>query len=156
MMPLDQQQRYPQRHQRLQRRASQCHFVFVLLLACSWLLSSSVVQAVLTEDDIIDKELTWAAMARKVQNGFHLGAPDTEGASKTRNDDSDNDHDFDWTEDDYDWTQQQRQQDRIQLRLQQQEQPRQRQQLRSRQQQNVEMPSNRANLRVQLDESLSR
>jgi hypothetical protein len=29
------------------------------------LLSSSVVQAVLTEDIIIDKELTWAAMARK-------------------------------------------------------------------------------------------
>jgi hypothetical protein len=107
--------------------------MFVLMLACCWILSSSVVQAVLTEDDIIDKELTWAAMARKVQNSFYVGAPTTKGTSKTRND-SENSDDFDWTQDDYDWTQQQRQQDRIQLHLQQEEQPRRRQLLRSRRQ----------------------
>jgi hypothetical protein len=145
-MPLDQRQRYPRRHQRLQPRVSHSHFIFVWMLACCWLLSSSVVQAVLTEDDIIDKELTWAATARKVQNGFYMGAPETKGVSKTRNG-SENSDDFDWTQDDYDWTQQQRQQDRIQLQLQQERQPRQRQQLRSRRQQNairqVTIPMNR-------------
>jgi hypothetical protein len=154
-MPLDQRQRYPRRHpRRLQPRASHCHFIFVLMLASCWLLNASVVQAVLTEDDIIDKELTWAAMARKkCQHGFYAGATDTRGSSKTRNEsdngnhvNDDNDDIFFRTRDDYYWTQHQRQQDRIQLQLQQKEQPRQRQQLRRRRR-NVEMPSNRANLR---------
>jgi hypothetical protein len=152
--PLDQRQRHQRRHQRLQSRASQhcCSFTFVLMLASCWLLSSSVVQAVLTEDDVIDKELTWAAMARKVHTPpcFYAGAPnDTKGSSKIRNN-STRDDDFDWTRDNYDWTQQQRQQDRIQLQLQQEEQPRQRpQQLRSRRRQrrNVEKPCHVANLR---------
>jgi hypothetical protein len=161
IMPLDQRQRHPRRHQRLQSRASHCHFIFVLMLTCYWLLTSSVVQAVLTEDDIINKELTWAAMARRVhQSGFYVGAPATKGASKTTND-SDNDidvnnDDFDWTRDDYDWTQQQRQQDRIQLQLQKEDKPRRRQQLRSRRRRNVEMSSNRANLRDRSDAPLSR
>jgi hypothetical protein len=97
------------------------------MLTSCWLLSSSVVQAVLTEDDIIDKELTWAAMARKVHN-YRVGARDTRKPSRNNNDDG-----FEWTRDDYDWTHQQRQQDRLQLQLQQEEQPRQRRQLRSKQ-----------------------
>jgi hypothetical protein len=128
-MPLDQGQRHPRRHQRLQPRASHCHFISVLMLASCWLLSSSVVHAVLTEDDIIDKELTWAAMARKNhQHGFHVWLLDTRRSSKTRND-SDNGNGV--NDDDLEWTQQQRQQDRIQLLLQQEEQPRQRQHLRT-------------------------
>jgi hypothetical protein len=128
------------------------------MLAFCWLLSLAVVQAVLTEDDIIDKELTWAAMARKVhQHGFFVGATDTRRPCKTRNDSDNgndvNDDNFDWTPDDYDWTQQQREQDRIQLQLQQEEQPRQRQQLRSRRR-NMEMPSSRANLRGRSDAPL--
>jgi hypothetical protein len=99
-------------------------------MIASWLLSLSVVQAVLTEDDIIDKELTWAAMARKVHNHrSYVGAPDTRKPSRARNGDDDG---FAWTQDDYDWAQQQRQQDRLHLQLQQEEQPRQRRQLRSR------------------------
>jgi hypothetical protein len=97
------------------------------MLTSCWLLSSSVVQAVLTEDDIIDKELTWAAMARKVHN-LRVGAPDTRKPSRNDNDDG-----FEWSQDEYDWTHQQRQQDRLQLQRQQEEQPRQRRQLRSRQ-----------------------
>jgi hypothetical protein len=96
------------------------------MLTSCWLLSSSVVQAVLTEDDIIDKELTWAAIARKVQNN-RVRALDTRKPSRNDNDDG-----FVWTRDDYDWTHQQRQHDRLQLQLQQEEQPRQRRQLRSR------------------------
>jgi hypothetical protein len=160
-MLLDQRQRHPRRHQRLQPKASHCHSIFVLMLVSCWLLSSTGVQAVLTEDDIIDKELTWAAMARKVhQHGFFVGATDTRRPCKTRNDSDNgndfNDDSFDWTRDDYDWTQQQREQDRIQLQLQQEEQPRQRQQLRSRRRQNVETPSSRANLRGQSDAPLPR
>jgi hypothetical protein len=163
-MPLDQQQRHPRRHQRVQPKASRCHLTFVLMLASCWLLSSSVVQAVLTEDDIIDKELTWAAMARQVHRyGFDVGAPDTRGSSKTRRNDGDNGNasndDFEWTRDAYDWTQEQRQQDRIHLQAQQDEQPRQRQQLRSRQRRNVrnvEMSSNRNNLRNRSDAPLPR
>jgi hypothetical protein len=164
-MPFDQRQRHPRRHQRIQPKASRCHFIFVLMLASCWLLSSSVVQAVLTEDDIIDKELTWAAMARKVHlHGFSMGAPGTRGSSKTRrndgtngNDVSDvNDDNFEWTRDAYDWTQQQRQQDRIHLQAQQEEQPRQRQRLRSRQRRTVEMPYNRNNLRDRSDAPLPR
>jgi hypothetical protein len=97
------------------------------MLTSCWLLSSSVVKAVLTEDDIIDKELTWAAMARKVRK-LRVGAPDTRKPSS-----NDNDDDYLWTRDDYDWTHQQREQDRLHLQLQQEEQPRQRRQLRSRQ-----------------------
>jgi hypothetical protein len=141
MISLDQRQHQPRRrHQQLQPRAYQRHFLFALMLASCWLLSSSaVVQAVLTEDDIIDKELTWAAMARKVRlRSFSSGRPNTKESSKTRNasdtDNEVNDDNYDWTRDDYDWTEQQRQQDRIQLQRQQEEQPRQRQrqQLRSR------------------------
>jgi hypothetical protein len=130
-MPLDHRQRQPRRHQRLETRASRCHFIFLMLTSC-WLLSSSVVQAVLTEEDIIDKELTWVAMARKLHHhGVYAGAPNTMGSSKTRSN-AVNDDNFDWTRDNYDWTQQQREQDRIQLQLQQEEQPQERQQLRSR------------------------
>jgi hypothetical protein len=160
-MPLDQRQRHPRRHRRLEPRTSHCHSIFLSMLASCWLLSSSVVEAVLTEDDIIDKELTWAAMARKKhQHTFYVGAHDRRQSSKTRNDSDNgnrvNDDNFDWTrDDDYDWTQQQRQQDRIQLQLQQEEQPRRRQQLRSRRR-NVEIPSNRANLRHRSDAPLLR
>jgi hypothetical protein len=104
------------------------------MLVFCWLISSLVVQAVLTEDDIIDKELTWAAMARKVHQHCFYGS---RGSSKTRNINADVNTDFDWTQDDHDWVQQQqqRQQDRIQLQRQQQEQqqpsPQQRQQLRT-------------------------
>jgi hypothetical protein len=97
------------------------------MLTSCWLLSSSVVQAVLTEDDIIDKELTWAAMARKVQK-HRVGAPDAKKPSR-----NDNDDEIIWTREVYDWTHQERQQDRLQLQLQQEEQPRQRRQLRIRQ-----------------------
>jgi hypothetical protein len=98
------------------------------------MMSSSVVQAVLTEDDIIDKELTWAAMTRKVhQYCSYVGNPGTRGSIKTRNYSADVNDDLDWTRDDHDRVRLQRQQDRIQLQLQQQqqEQPRQRQQLRT-------------------------
>jgi hypothetical protein len=157
-MPLEQRQRHPRRHQRLQPR--ECHYrsIFFLMLASCWLLSSTAVQAALTEDDIIDKELTWAAMARKVHHhSFYVGA--TRGPCKSRNDSDNgndvNDDNFDWTPDDYDWTQQQREQDRIQLQLQQEEQPRQRQQqMRNRRRRNVEMPSSRANLRGRSDTPL--
>jgi hypothetical protein len=158
IMPLEQQQqqRHPRRHQRLQPRKCHCHSVFFLML---WLLRSTAVQAALTEDDIIDKELTWAAMARKVhQHGFFVGATDTRRPCKTRNDSDNgndfNDDSFDWTRDDYDWTQEQRQQDRIQLQLQQEEQPRQRRQLRSRRRRNVKMASSAANLRDRSDAPL--
>jgi hypothetical protein len=127
IMALDQRQRQPRLHQRLQPRASRCQLIFVLMLTSCWLLSSSVVQAVLTEDDIIDKELTWAAMARKVQK-HRVGAPNTKKPSKNDNDDEE----IIWTRDVYDWTHQERQQDRLQLQLQQEEQPRQRRQLRIR------------------------
>jgi hypothetical protein len=95
-------------------------------------MSASGVQAVLTEEDIINKELTWAAMARKVhQYCFYLGDPGTRGSSRTRNDNADVNDDLDWDRDEHYWDQLQRQQDRIQLQLQQEEQPRQRQQLRT-------------------------
>ena len=108
------------------------------MLASCWLLSSSEVQAVLTEDDIIDKELAWAAIARKVRlRSLSSGGLSAMESSKTRSardtGNDANDDNYDWTRDDYDWTEQQRQQDRMQLQRQQEEQPRQRQQLRSRQ-----------------------
>jgi hypothetical protein len=148
IMPFDQRQRQPRRQERLQPRAPQRHFIFVLMLASCWLLSSSVVQSVLTEEDIIDKELTWVAMARKLHHhGFYAEASNTIGSSSKTRSNAVNDDNFDWTRDNYDWTQQQREQDRIQLQLQQEEQPQQRQQVRSRQRRNAEMPSGRTNLR---------
>jgi hypothetical protein len=140
-MPLDQRQRHPRRHQRILSRASHCHFTFLLMLASCWFLSTSVVQAVLTEDDIIDKELTaWAAQARTKhqQHSLSVGAHDRRGSGKTRNASDNGNHvdddNSDWTRnDDYSWTQQQRKLDRIQLQLKQDEQPRQQKQLRSRQ-----------------------
>jgi hypothetical protein len=68
----------------------------------SWLCTSA--QAVLTEDDIIKKELAWVAKTRKAyQHGFH-------GLSHHSNNVDD------------DRTQLQRQEDRIQLRKQEEEQ----------------------------------
>jgi hypothetical protein len=160
-MPLDQRQRHPRRHQRILSRASHCHFTFLLMLASCLFLSTSVVQAVLTEDDIIDKELTWAAQARKKhQHSFYVGAHDRRGSGKTRNESDNGNHvdddNSDWSrDDDFFWTQWQRKLDRIQLQLQQDEQPRQRQQLRFRRR-NVEMPTNTANLRHRSDAPLVR
>jgi hypothetical protein len=148
-----------QRHQRLQLKDSHHQFRFVLVLR--GLLSSSVVQAVLTEDVIIDKELTWAAMARrKHQISFHLRAYDARGStSKTWNDSDNgnraNDEIYDWTQEDHDRTREQREQDRIHLQLQHEEQLRRRQKISGRRR-HAEVPSYRGNLRGRSDSRLLR
>jgi hypothetical protein len=145
---------FSRRHRRLQPRTYSSHFRFVLMLG---LLSSSVVQAVLTEDVIIDKELTWAAMARK---RHYVRAHDARGSARKTGNDSENGNrvnyeNYDWTQEDHERTRQERQQDRIHLQLQHEEQLRRRQRIRGRGR-HAELPSKRGNLRGRSDAPLLR
>jgi hypothetical protein len=115
MMLLHQRQ-----HQRSRPQPRSSCLLFVLMLLSSWLCSSA--HAVLTEDDIIKKEVAWVAKTRKAyRHGFYAVSPGN-GDDDSR-------------------TQLQRQDDHIHLRKQEEEQSmRQQQQQQQQQQQREETP----------------
>jgi hypothetical protein len=73
VLPQPHQPHQCQQHRKqLQRQARSSNLLFIYLIVVSWLCTSA--QAVLTEDDIIKKELAWVAKTRKAyEHGFFAG-----------------------------------------------------------------------------------